>query len=164
VIAMPFASPQPASAAVPPITSAAEAAQLGAHFSQVMESLLGIVEEETELVRSGRLRDAAKLEEPKGELARLYMKDSSRVRACRTLIARHAPELYAELRRRHDLFQALLQINLTVLATAHAVAEGLVRGVSGEMARKTAPQTYTAAGRNSKAPNTAMPMAVSRQL
>ena len=47
-----------------------------------------------------------------------------------------APDTLAALMRRHDTFRALLQINLTVLATAHAVSEGIVRGVSGEMARK----------------------------
>ena len=41
-------------------------------------------------------------------------------------------------------FNALLQINLTVLATAHAVSEGLIRGAHAEVARKNAPQTYGA--------------------
>ena len=44
--------------------------------------------------------------------------------------------MLATLQPRHDTFRALLQINLTVLATAHAVSEGIVRGVSGELARK----------------------------
>ena len=39
-----------------------------------------------------------------------------------------------------------------MLATAHAVTEGLVRGVSGELTRKSAPQTYTAFGRNPAPP------------
>lgn len=158
------AAPAPATPALVPIATAAEATQLATHFSQVMESLVGIVDEETKLVRSGRLRDAAKLKEPKAELARLYMLDSSRLRISRKLMAQQSPALIADLRRRHDLFKALLQINLTVLATAHAVAEGLVRGVSGELARKSAPQTYTAAGRNAAAPRAVPPMAISRSL
>jgi hypothetical protein len=129
-----------------------------------MRSLLGIVEEETRLVRAGRLREAARLEQSKADLARLYCLDSSRVRACRPLLTQHSPELVAELRRYHEQFRALLQINLTVLATAHAVAEGLIRGVSGELARKSAPQTYTAAGRNAGAPAMVPPLAISRQL
>lgn len=161
---MPTASPATAPVAPAPITTAAEAVELATHFGQVMESLVGIVDEETKLVRSGRLRDATKLEKPKAELARLYLLDSSRLRASRKLLAQHDPKLVADLRRRHDLFKALLQINLTVLATAHAVAEGLVRGVSGELARRSAPQTYTAYGRNAKAPSTVPPMAVSRHL
>ena len=40
----------------------------------------------------------------------------------------------------------MLQINLTVLATAHAVSESIVRGVNAEMQRRSMPNTYTAAG------------------
>ncbi len=40
----------------------------------------------------------------------------------------------------------MLQINLTVLATAHAVSEGIVRGVNAEIQRRNIPNTYTAAG------------------
>jgi hypothetical protein len=70
-----------------------------------------------------------------------------------------------DLRARHDRFQSLLQTNLTVLATAHAVSEGIIRGVSGELARKRTPSTYGASGR-ANAPNAraAQPMAVSRSL
>jgi hypothetical protein len=69
------------------------------------------------------------------------------------------------LRLRHDAFRALLQINLTVLATAHAVSEGIVRGVSAEMAQKSAPQTYGASGRaNVPKRSAAAPLAVSRML
>ena len=52
-----------------------------------------------------------------------------------------------ELRQRHDLFRAVLQMNLTVLATAHAVSESIMRGVSSELARKATPQGYGASGR-----------------
>ena len=56
-------------------------------------------------------------------------------------------------------FRALLQINLTVLATAHAVSEGIMRGVSDELARKAAPQTYGATGRaNAPGPSAAQPL------
>ena len=75
------------------------------------------------------------------------------------------PELLAALRKQHDTFNALLQINLTVLATAHAVAEGLIRGAHAEVARKNAPQTYGSSGRASAPPrNAATPVSVSRTL
>ena len=69
------------------------------------------------------------------------------------------------LRRRHDAFQNMLRMNLTVLATAHAVSEGIIRGVSGELARKQAPSTYSASGR-AQAPSTkaTQPLALSRTL
>ena len=83
----------------------------------------------------------------------------------RAQFAKDAPEALAQLERKHDEFRALLQINLTVLATAHAVSEGIMRGVSDELARKTAPSTYGATGRaNAPGPNAAQPLAVSRVL
>jgi hypothetical protein len=52
-----------------------------------------------------------------------------------------------------------------VLATAHAVSEGIIRGVSGELARKQSPSTYGATGRTN-APNNkrSQPLAISRSL
>ncbi len=145
-----------------PVASAAEADALTAHFTTVMDALLDIVQQETDLVRAGRLGQAATLAEPKADLTQRYIADALQLKASRAQIA---PERLAALHRRHDQFRALLQINLTVLATAHAVSEGIVRGVSGELARKSAPSIYGASGRNA-APgrNASQPLAVSRML
>ncbi len=57
----------------------------------------------------------------------------------------------------------MLQINLTVLATAHAVSEGIVRGVSDEINRTQVPQTYGASGRATVTrPKNRQPIAISR--
>jgi hypothetical protein len=87
------------------------------------------------------------------------------VKAAKDAIARLAPKALDRLRRRHDTLQGLLQTNLTVLATAHAVSEGIIRGVSGELARKQAPSTYGASGR-AQAPSAkaSPPLAISRVL
>ena len=95
----------------------------------------------------------------------MYIADTQRIKASQAYLARTTPAMVDNLRQRHDEFRALLQINLTVLATAHAVSEGIVRGVSGEMARKAVPQTYGASGRTvTPARSAAAPMAVSRSL
>ena len=66
---------------------------------------------------------------PKSELARPYVTDTAQVKAnLPGAIASRSAGLLAALRKQHDMFNALLQINLTVLATAHAVSEGLIRG------------------------------------
>jgi hypothetical protein len=148
-----------------PVTTAAEAEALATHYVEVMENLIGVVQQETDLVREGRLAQATKLAELKGELARLYIADTLRLRANQGRIAVLSPGTIEALKQRHDAFRSLLQINLTVLATAHAVSEGIVRGVSGEMARKSSPQTYGATGRaNAPDPRAAQPLAVSRVL
>jgi hypothetical protein len=58
-----------------------------------------------------------------------------------------------------------VQKNMIVLATAHGVSEGIVRRLSGELARKASPQVYGASGR-ATAPNPkhGRPLAISKTL
>jgi hypothetical protein len=149
----------------PPISSADDAARAVANLHTIMDRLVDTVERETARVRVGRLRDALEKDETKVELARAYAAESERVSAAKDLIAKNLPDVLDRLRKRHDAFRALLQTNLTVLATAHAVSEGIVRGVSGEMARKQAPSTYGATGRaNAPSAKASQPLAFSKSL
>lgn len=148
-----------------PITSAEEAGRAIERLNAIMDRLVATVEEETVRVRAGRLREAVELDEAKVELARAYAAESERVKSAKAIAAKALPEALARLQLRHEAFRALLQTNLTVLATAHAVSEGIIRGVSGELARKQAPSTYGASGRaNAPASQTSQPLAVSRSL
>ena len=143
----------------------AEARKLAEDMMDVMSALLGIIERETELVRAGKVREAMRLEEQKGELSRRYMVAVENLKNAQKYLAQVSPELLATLRRHHDTFRAMLQINLTVLATAHAVSEGIVRGVNAEIQRRNMPNTYTAAGqRAAPGPRNITPLAVSRSL
>jgi hypothetical protein len=64
-----------------------------------------------------------------------------------------------------EAFRTVLQRNMIVLATAHAVSEGIVRRLSGDLARKAAPQVYGASGRTAAPnPKQGKPLAVSRVL
>jgi hypothetical protein len=154
-----------AATAYPPIASVAEAHALVSHFSDVMDTLLAFIDDETKLVRAGRLSEVATLEPRKAELSRLYIADSERLKASKPFLADTLPDLLAALRERHDNFRALLQVNLTVLATAHAVSEGIMRGVSDEMTKRASPQVYGASGRAvAPSPRHAQPLTVSRML
>jgi len=149
----------------PKIETAAEAENLVRHLLAAMDALVATLEEETAFVRAGRLKEAAALEATKTELTRLYVADTAQVKANLAVISREVPDLLAALRKQHDTFNALLQINLTVLATAHAVSEGLIRGAAAEVARKAAPQTYGMSGRPAAPPKgAAQPVSVSRTL
>jgi len=135
------------------------------NLEKIMDELEKAVSEETSRVRAGRLRDAIVVEQAKSEFARLYAVESGRVKAAKDTIARLAPKAFARLRDRHDALQGLLQTNLTVLATAHAVSEGIIRGVSGELARKQVPSTYGASGRTlAPSAKASPPLAISRTL
>lgn len=147
------------------VGSAADGEVLMRHLMQVMDDLLRMVEQETALVRAGKLAEASKLEAAKAELSALYLADATRIKASQIYLDRVTPQLAAELRRRHDLFRAVLQMNLTVLATAHAVSESIMRGVSAELARKATPQAYGASGRAMAPRASAMqPLTLSRVL
>jgi flagellar biosynthesis/type III secretory pathway chaperone len=160
-----MSSPLPGARLPAPIASPSEGEKLVQHMLDVMDALLATVEEETQLVRDGNLAEAAKLEAVKSDLATLYISDTARIRANQGYLSRSTPELVHELRERHDQFRALLQINLTVLATAHAVSESIMRGVSSELARKATPQAYGASGRATTPSAGAMlPLTVSRVL
>jgi hypothetical protein len=155
----------PAPAARPAASTPVEIRKLSEELMDVMSALLGIIERETELVRAGKVAEAMRLEQQKSEMSRRYAVAVEGFKAAQKVLAQAAPELLTTLRRHHDTFRAMLQINLTVLATAHAVSEGIVRGVNTEIQRKNIPNTYTAAGRRAApGPRNITPLAVSRSL
>jgi hypothetical protein len=135
------------------IVNASAAEKAIADLESIMDQLEQALTEETARVRAGKLRDAGTLSEAKIEFARLYAVESARIRAAKETIERWIPDAFDRLRKRHNTFQDLLQTNLTVLATAHAVSEGIIRGVSGELARKRKRRQHTAptAGRRRQA-------------
>jgi hypothetical protein len=147
------------------ITSAGEAERAIENLNAIMDRLTETVEAETARVRAGHLHETSDFDEAKVELAHSYAAETERVKAARDLIARTLPEALDRLRARHEAFQVLLRTNLTVLATAHAVSEGIIRGVSGELARKRAPSTYGASGRtNAPSAKAGQPLAINRSL
>jgi hypothetical protein len=135
------------------------------NLAATMDEILRVVAQETELVRAGKLALATRLQPEKAELANRYYAGTTHLKAMLAALPPDHQQTLAELKRRHEEFRALLQINLTVLATAHAVSEGIMRGVSDELARKSAPSTYGATGRaNAPGASAGQPLAVSRVL
>jgi hypothetical protein len=141
------------------------AARRIAALSEVVDELLDVLERETGLVRAGRLREARDLQAEKSALSARYLAQAQQLTAAhdQKLLSRSAQQ--TDLRRRLERLQSLMQTNLMVLATAHAVAEGLVRGAVGEMTRKRAPQTYGPGGRAALPPvRAAQPVMLNRNL
>jgi hypothetical protein len=116
-------------------------------------------------MHAGQIRDASALEPAKAELAgRLYVL-GERLKANAQFLRKTMPERCTALARLQDGFRAVLQRNMIVLATAHAVSEGIMRRLSGDLARKASPQVYGASGRaTAPNPNYGRPLAVSRSL
>jgi len=157
--------PRPAAGVQPSIANPADARKLADALMRTMDELLKLIEQETALVRAGKVREAMQLDTAKTDLSRRYVSAIAGLRANQRYMSQAVPDLLAALHRHHDTFRAMLQVNLTVLATAHAVSEGIIRGVNGEMQRKAVPSTYTAAGqRNTAGTNRAAPLTLSRTL
>ncbi len=161
-------NPHPAALKIAPapVASPSDARRLAEGLIEIMTGLLGTVERETEMVRAGKVREAMQLEEQKSEASSRYMQTVAQMKNSRDYLRQSAPDLLAALHRHHDIFRAMLQINLTVLATAHAVSEGIVRGVNGEIQRRNMPQGYTATGKRAmpSASRHATPLTISRVL
>jgi hypothetical protein len=146
-------------------TTAVEMRELADQLIGVMSDLLAVIEQETELVRAGRLQEAMTHGPKKTELSHHYVVAVGRLKASQASMQQSAPELLATLHRHHDVFRAMLKVNLTVLATAHAISEKIVRGVNAEIQRRNIPNTYTAAGRRAVPSSRHIrPLAVSRSL
>lgn len=133
-----------------------------------MDELLAVIEQETALVRAGKLIAAGELQPRKAELVADYVRDMQRVKSNQTAIGKLAGDRVERLRNRHGEFRALLQINMAVLATAREVAEDLVRSVATTVGAQARPQTYAPPGAAPRAPVgnpvTARGIAVDRNL
>jgi len=159
------AQAQPKKSLYPAATSAVEAREFANNLMAIMSELLSVIEHETELVRAGKLREAMMSGPKKTELSRHYVVAVGRLKASHAYMQQSTPELLAALHRHHDVFRAMLQVNLTVLGTAHAVSERIVRGVNAEIQRRNIPNTYTAAGRRAiPGSRHITPLTVSRSL
>jgi hypothetical protein len=156
---------QPAPKPAPTASTVVEARRVAENLMEVMSALLGVIERETELVRAGKLREGLAFDAKKTDLSRRYVNAIEELKVNQKYMSKVAPELLTTLHRHHDTFRAMLQINLTVLATAHAVSESVVRGVNAEVQRRNIPNTYTATGRRATpGPRHMTPIAVSRSL
>jgi len=148
-----------------PITTTAEAERAIEQAADLIDKLGGLIEQETALVHAGKLRKATALGPEKSELAGRLFAAGERLRANAKFVLQAAPALAALLQRRQEAFRAALQKNMIVLATSHAVSEAIVRRLSGDLARKAAPQVYGASGRTTAPnPKRSQPLAVSRVL
>lgn len=148
-----------------PITTKADADSAINDLTVIMERLSGLLAEETALVHAGRVRKAAEIASAKTELAGKLYAYGERLKANAKSLLQLVPARCAALKDVQEAFHTVLQRNMIVLATAHAVSEGIVRRLSGELAKKASPQVYGASGR-AVAPNPkhGLPLAVSRTL
>lgn len=123
------------------------AAKLVDKLGTAMENLLVMLQQETELVKAGKLRQAGELAMDKEEKAALYTRLMLVARDEIDALKAYVPTETAALLKRHELFRSEVQINLAVLDTARDVAEDIMRTVATEVGRSAAPAVYGRGGR-----------------
>jgi hypothetical protein len=147
------------------ITTAAEAERAIDDLSALIQKLSGLMEEETTLVRAGKVSRTVDLGRTKAELAHQLYTAGERMKANAKFLMQAMPARCAALQRVQEAFRAVLQKNMIVLATTHAVSEGIMRRLSGDLAKKAAPQVYGATGRaTAPHPKYGQPLAISKKL
>ncbi|SON56224.1 This family includes the FlgN protein and export chaperone involved in flagellar synthesis [Hartmannibacter diazotrophicus] len=127
-----------------PITSSSDAQNLIAAFSNSMTQLSDLLEREADLVRSGKLKAAGELASVKQEMAGTYVNLMLETKAQVEKLGQYAPVQVQKLRKQHHLFKANLQVNMAVIATAHEIAEDLMRQTARAVEKTNRPQLYGA--------------------
>lgn len=126
----------------PRVSNAIEAEALIEAVLETLGSLSHVVGEETGLVKAGRLKEAMAREQRKSELAGVYMKGVEQIKLNAVALARFAPEKVRRLKSAHQSFQDLIEVNQTVLATARAISESIVRDLAADANRPTKAAGY----------------------
>lgn len=111
-----------------------------------LDRLVTILNEETVLLRTGRLREAGELTAEKTRLAQDYMGFARSVQRELPRLRAEAPEMIEAMKVRHEQFATQMAENLRVIATARAVTEELLTDVATAMSAQQRPKTYGASG------------------
>lgn len=151
---------------LPRVAARGEAEQLVSDVLALMDDLERVLETETAAVRLGRIREGLANDVRKGDLAARYMTGLEAVKANALALARLAPEALERLKGAHARFGRVVQTNQTVLATARAVAESLIKTLADDLARASRPQVYGATGAMAGSPRAPRgePLMVSKRL
>jgi hypothetical protein len=141
-----------------------DAERLVAGVLATMGDLEKVLAAETAHVRVGRIRDGLAEEAKKSELASAYMRGLEAVKANAIALARFAPDALDRLKAAHAGFGRAVETNQTVLATARAVSESLMKGVAEEMNRLSRPQGYGPPGPRAARPTKSEALVISKSL
>lgn len=156
------------------MTSAAEriaavdslpAAELCQMAAGTLESLVLVLNQETTLLRAGRMREAGELTAEKTRLAQDYMGLARSVQRQAARLKAEAPSEMDALFARHEKLATQMAENLRVIASARAVTEDLLTDVAQAISAKARPKTYGANGTlTGQTPQAASGVSINRAL
>jgi pantothenate synthetase len=146
------------------VSSPSDAQALIGELRETMAALEKVLTVETEHLRVGRINDGLADSERKSALTSAYLQGLEALKANAVALARFAPQGLEILKREHATFARVIETNQVVLATARAVSENLVKGISEELGRSQRPQVYGASGPQHRPATGATPLLVSKSL
>lgn len=145
------------------ISNLSEAEALLGRIGDAMVALVNVFEEETRLVKAGKLKAATDLTPKKTELASDYLLEIETLKRNAPYLSKTVPSQIDELRKAHAAFKDILSLNLKVVSTAQSVAESIVRGATEDATNRASPTGYGANGKIQAQSKTAhRPVMVSR--
>jgi hypothetical protein len=111
-----------------------------------LEALVSIMNEETTLLRAGRVREASTLTAEKTALAQDYTGLVRSIQRQTHRLLREAPNEVRMLRAGHERLAVQMAENLKVLATARNITDEVLTDVAQKIAERDQPKTYGSSG------------------
>lgn len=111
-----------------------------------LESLVTVMNEETTLLRAGRIREAGAVTAEKTALAQDYTGLVRSIQRQTARLLKEAPVEVRELRAGHERLAVQMAENLKVLATARIVTHEILTDVAAAVGEQSRTKTYGATG------------------
>ena len=146
------------------LSTKAEAVALVDGLLATLHNLGDILDQESALLRAGKLKDGLALSHRKNDLARSFIQTLQAANANAANLRALAPERLELYRKSQEAFAPRLQENLTVIATAQALSNSIIQEVATAVARSDIPTAYSARGRSldQTSATTARPISLNR--
>jgi flagellar biosynthesis/type III secretory pathway chaperone len=122
------------------------AAQLCEMAEGALSALVDVMNQETVLLRAGRVRQASELTPEKARLAQDYVGFARSVQRQAERLKAEVPEAIERLRGGHERLATQMAENLRVLATARTVTEDILTDVARIVGQQNKARTYGQAG------------------
>lgn len=123
------------------------AAELCNRAMAALDQLVSVMNEETTLLRAGRLKEASALTGNKTALAQDYVGLVRSIQRQTSRLLKEAPGEVRMLRTGHERLATQMAENLRALSTAKAVTEDILTDVAQTVGQKQQARTYGATGK-----------------
>ena len=142
-----------------------DATELCTRADSSLTELVNIMNQETNLLRAGHLREAATLTPEKTQLSQDYVAFARAIQRETVRLRQEAPEQLQKLQKRHESLATQMAENLRVLATAKTLTEDLLTDVAKAVGVSEKPRTYGTTGQmTNTTPTVARGLSIDRAL